>query len=147
MTKLLKFLFSRMVIVGLLIIIQLGILTFTIWKLSESFVYLYVLFTAISIFSVIYILSTKDNPSYKLAWVIPVLLLPVFGGLFYLIFGSRRTTKKFREKMIDIHNETSKFLPQDKEIIEEIFPDVMDKDLNKYKFVINTNDIEPSKSI
>ena len=81
MTKLLKFLFSRMVIIGLLIIMQLGILIFTIWKLSESFVYLYVLFTAISIFSVIYILSTKDNPSYKLAWVIPVLLVPVFGGL------------------------------------------------------------------
>ena len=136
MTKLLKFLFSRMVIVGLLIIIQLGILTFTIWKLSESFVYLYVLFTAISIFSVIYILSTKDNPSYKLAWVIPVLLLPVFGGLFYLIFGSRRTTKKFREKMIDIHNETSKFLPQDKEIIVEIEKD--DKSFaNQVKYLNN----------
>lgn len=120
MAKLLKFLFSRMVIIGLLIIIQLGILTFTIWKLSESFVYLYVLFTGISIFSVIYILSTKDNPSYKLAWVIPVLLLPVFGGLFYLIFGSRRTTKKFRERMINIYKETSKFLPQDEDIIIEI---------------------------
>ena len=100
MTKLLKFLFSRMVIIGLLIIMQLGILIFTIWKLSESFVYLYVLFTAISIFSVIYILSTKDNPSYKLAWVIPVLLVPVFGGLLYLIFGSRKTTKKFTQEVL-----------------------------------------------
>ncbi|MCF0147786.1 MAG: cardiolipin synthase [Clostridium sp.] len=117
MAKLLKFLFSRMVIVGLLIIIQLGIVSFTIWRLSESFVYLYVLFTTISIFSVIYILSTKDNPSYKLAWVIPVLLLPVFGGFFYLIFGSRRTTKKFRERMINIYKETSKFLPQDEAVI------------------------------
>ena len=121
MTKLLKFLFSRMVIIGLLIIMQLGILIFTIWKLSESFVYLYVLFTAISIFSVIYILSTKDNPSYKLAWVIPVLLVPVFGGLLYLIFGSRKTTKKFRERMINIYNKTAKVLPQDEEIIRKSY--------------------------
>lgn len=136
MTKLLKFLFSRMVIIGLLIIIQLGILIFTIWKLSESFVYLYVLFTAISIFSVIYILSTKDNPSYKLAWVIPVLLVPVFGGLFYLIFGSRRTTKKFRERMINIYRETEKVLPQDEDIIEEIKED--DKSFaNQVKYLNN----------
>ena len=123
MTKLLKFLFSRMVIVGLLICVQLGVLIFTIWKLSESFVYLYVLFTAISIFAVIYILSTKDNPSYKLAWVIPVLLVPVFGGLFYLIFGSRRTTKKFRARVSNIYNETSKYLLQDKDILKEIEED------------------------
>ena len=136
MTKLLKFLFSRMVIIGLLIIMQLGILIFTIWKLSESFVYLYVLFTAISIFSVIYILSTKDNPSYKLAWVIPVLLVPVFGGLLYLIFGSRKTTKKFRERMINIYNKTAKVLPQDEEIIREIKED--DKSFaNQVKYLNN----------
>ena len=117
MTKILKFLFSRMVIIGLLILIQLGILVFTIWKLSESFVYLYGLFSAISIFAVIYIVSTKDNPSYKLAWTIPVLLLPVFGGLFYLIFGSRRTTKKFRARIINIHNETSRYLNQDIDVL------------------------------
>lgn len=123
MTKILKFLFSRMVIIGLLILIQLGILVFTIWKLSESFVYLYGLFSAISIFAVIYIVSTKDNPSYKLAWTIPVLLLPVFGGLFYLIFGSRRTTKKFRARMINIHNETSRYLNQDIDVLKEIEED------------------------
>ena len=120
MGKLLKFLFSRMVIVGLLILIQLGILIFTIWKLSESFVYLYVLFTTISIIAVIYILSTKDNPSYKLAWVIPVLFLPVFGGLFYLLFGSRRTTKKFRARVSNIYKETSKYLKQNKDILKEV---------------------------
>ena len=100
MSKILKFLFSRMAIIGLLICLQLAILIFAIWKLTESFVYLYVLFSLISIFAVIYIVSTKDNPSYKLAWTIPVLLVPVFGGLFYLLFGLRKTTKKFRAKMI-----------------------------------------------
>lgn len=120
MSNLLKFLFSRMVIVGVLILLQLGILTFAVWKITESFVYLYVLFSVISILAVIYIVSTKDNPSYKLAWTIPVLLVPVFGGLFYLLFGLKKTTKKFRGKILDIHNETSHLLLQDKGILEEI---------------------------
>lgn len=120
MSKLLKFLFSRMVIVGLLIIIQVGILAFTIWTLSESFVYLYVLFTAISIVVVIYIMSQTDNPSFKLAWIIPVSLVPVFGGLFYLIFGLRRTTKRFRRRINKIHIEGAKYLEQNPEIFNEI---------------------------
>lgn len=120
MSKLLKFLFSRMVIVGLLILIQVGILVFTIWTLSESFVYLYVLFTALSIVVVIYIMSQKDNPSFKLAWIIPVSLVPVFGGLFYLIFGLRRTTKRFRGRINKIHTEGAKYLEQDSEVFKEI---------------------------
>ncbi|MDU1314722.1 MAG: cardiolipin synthase [Clostridium septicum] len=120
MRKVLKLLFSRMVIVGLLILIQLGILAFAIWKLSESFIYLYTLFTILSLIVVIYIVSRKDNPSYKLAWTIPVLLFPVFGGLFYLIFGGNKTSKEFKEKMAKVHNKTAKFLPQDVEILNEI---------------------------
>lgn len=120
MRKILKLLFSRMIIVGLLILLQLGIIAFAIWKLSESFIYLYVLFIILSIVVVIYIVSRKDNPSYKLAWTIPVLLFPVFGGLFYLIFGGNKTSKDFKDKMQDVYNKTANFLQQDEEILKEI---------------------------
>lgn len=120
MSNLLKFLFSRMIIVGVLILLQLGILTFAIWKVTEEFVYLYAAFSVVSIIAAVYIFSTKDNPSYKLAWIVPVLLVPVFGGLFYLLFGLKKTTKKFRSRMLNIHNETSSLLMQDKHILNEI---------------------------
>lgn len=120
MKKILKFLFSRMVIVGFLIMLQLGILLYAIWELSESFVYLYVLFIAISIIVVIYIVSRNDNPSYKLAWTIPVLLIPVFGGLFYLIFGGNKTSKRFRRKIELAYKEHEKLITNDKKILEEI---------------------------
>ena len=87
-----------MFIVTLLILLQLLFLTIGIWKIADSFVYVYSILTLISLFVVVYIVSTEDNPSYKLAWTIPVLSFPVFGGLFYLIFGLKKTTKRFREK-------------------------------------------------
>ena len=134
MNKVLKFLFSRMVIVGMLILIQLLILISAIWILTESFVYLYAFFTILSLLVAIYIVSTKDNPSYKLAWIIPVLLVPVFGGLFYLLFGSRRTSKKFRNRIKRLHEETYKYLEQDEKILREIEDD--DKSiLNQVKYL------------
>lgn len=36
---------------------------------------------------VLRILYKNDNPAYKIAWIVPILLMPFFGGLLYLVFG------------------------------------------------------------
>ncbi len=120
MRKIFDFLFSRLAIVGFLIFFQLVVLLFGIWKLTESFVYLYVFFFIISILVVIYIVSRTDNPSYKLAWTIPVLLFPIFGGLFYLIFGGKKMNNKFKSKVERVYNQSKDSLIQDENIISEL---------------------------
>ena len=109
-----------MVIVGVLLFIQLFILFMSIWRLGEYFVYLYIAFNIISILAVWYILNKKDNPSYKLAWVIPILLFPVFGGLFYIFVGGDKVSKTFRRKFNLSVDESIKYLPENKEIEAEI---------------------------
>lgn len=123
MKKLIKLVFSRMFIVGILILLQAVILGIGIWQLSEYFIYLYVLFGIVSISVVIYILNKKGNPSYKLAWVIPILLFPIFGGLFYLVFGGDKISKKFRDAVKNVYEETKGLLIQDEEIIKELKED------------------------
>lgn len=120
MKKLLKLLSSRMIIVGMLILLQLVILSVGIWKLSESFVYLYVLFIILSLVVMVYIISRTDNPSYKLAWAIPVLLFPVFGGLLYLFFGGKKIRRRLKRQIESTSYETVDLLQQDNNIIEEI---------------------------
>lgn len=120
MKKVLKVIFSRLFIVGILITIQLGVLGFAVWSLSEKFIYLYFFFIILSMAVVIYIISRKDNPSYKLAWTIPVLLQPVFGGLFYLIFGGNKMGRKMRDKIANKVDETKSYIVQDEDIIKEI---------------------------
>lgn len=125
-----------MFIVGLLIVLQLTMLTVAIWRLTESFVYIYSITTVIGLLFVINILSKTDNPSYKLAWIIPILAFPVFGVLFYMLFGLNKTTKRFRNKIVKIHNETSYLLPQDSKILDEIEKE--DKDVyNQAKYLYN----------
>ena len=123
--KILKVLFSRMVIVGLLLAVQFGIIVFGIWQLADYFYYLYAAFFVISIAAVLWIMSRQDNPAYKLAWVIPILLFPAFGGLFYLFFGTNKVSKKFRRRIELAEKESAHLLVQDETVMKEIEQDSM----------------------
>ncbi|MDF2567091.1 MAG: cls [Oscillospiraceae bacterium] len=117
---LLKFLTSRVFSIGALIGIQATIIALLISFLSSYFFYFYLFFIVLSISITVYIISQKDNPAYKLAWIIPILLLPVFGGLFYLLFGKRNISPKMKKKIFDLFNSTKKLLKQDPDIVAEI---------------------------
>ncbi|PHV70263.1 cardiolipin synthase [Sporanaerobium hydrogeniformans] len=120
MKKILSKIFNRLTIIGLLILLQLGILIQVIWKLSNYFVYFYALCVIISFIVVLYLINRQDNPSYKLAWAIPILLFPVFGGIFYIWAGRTRLTRKVKKSMVPIYEQALLFLHQDKEIVKEL---------------------------
>lgn len=96
---LLKKLLRRTTIVALLILVQIGILVISVLRLSNHYVYVYAAFSLISVVMAFVIVLRRDNPSYKIAWLLPVLGLPIFGGLFYLLFGGHRISKKLKETM------------------------------------------------
>ncbi|MEG1501255.1 MAG: PLDc N-terminal domain-containing protein, partial [Clostridiales bacterium] len=118
MRKLLNLLFSRLAIVGLLIVIQALTLIMIIWKLSSYFVYLYALFTIISLFVVLWLINTNENPAYKLAWTVPILIFPVFGGLFYLFFGGKKMNKRLEKKSESVEEYSLGILEQDNDILD-----------------------------
>lgn len=120
MNKIIKVLFSRIVITGILILVQLFTFVFLILKLSESFFYVYVLFILISLAVMVYIVSRKDNPSYKLAWAIPVMAVPVFGGLLYLFFGGNKIGRKLKKQIEATYREIGELLVQDNDVMDEI---------------------------
>lgn len=53
----------------------------------------------LSVIVVISIINNRSNPAYKLAWIIPILIFPIFGGAFYLMFGYNKTWKRKNEKI------------------------------------------------
>lgn len=105
-------LFGQAVIVGLLVILQIVILILSIVKLSDYFVYLYSAFELLSLGVALHVLNKKNNPTYKLAWVIPILLFPVFGGLFYLLVTFQTSTRRFTRRLASEIALSSPYLPQ-----------------------------------
>ena len=101
MKKVLKFLCSRLVIVTLAILVQFCFLLFIVLKLSTYGLYAYVSLQLISLVVVLWIVTKRDNPSYKIAWIIAILIFPIFGGIFYLVFGNKTMDKKQAQRIRD----------------------------------------------
>lgn len=102
MKKLLKLLFSRIVMVSFLILLQLLLVLVAAFRFTEYFVYYYLASTVIAICLTLRIVNRKDAAEYKIAWLVTVLLIPVFGSLLYLIFSGNRLTEYKKRKLASI---------------------------------------------
>lgn len=88
------------------ILIQLLIIIGFIIRFNRYFAAFYGISIFISILAVLWIINNKSNPAYKIAWIIPIMLFPIFGGLFYLFFGGNKTGRRTQEKMKSIQIQT-----------------------------------------
>ena len=102
MKKLLQLLFHRMVICALLMVVQAAVLVVMILEFQKYFGYFYIFCIFLSVCAVLYIINNRSNPAYKIAWLIPILTLPVFGGLLYLIFGGNHLSRREKKKMAHV---------------------------------------------
>lgn len=100
--KLFRLLFHRVVLVGTAILAQLAILLVMLLRFQEYFVYFYAISIAVSVAAVLYIINNRSNPAYKIAWIIPILLVPVFGGIFYLMLGGNQVSRREQRKLMEM---------------------------------------------
>ena len=99
-----KFIFSRVFLVSFLLLIQIILLVAFVfsWQYNEWFSALYSFLYILGGFLIVKVICDKSNPSYKIAWIIPILVFPVFGSLFYLIFGNTALSRRAKKKLAGI---------------------------------------------
>lgn len=108
--------FQRIAGVFLVLIFQLFVFLFMINHFSNYFIYFYWFCVSLSILVSIWIANSKSKLPYKVAWIIPIAMFPLFGGMMYfLITGSRRSSKQASERTREIFKEqlTSSCRPSD----------------------------------
>lgn len=115
-----RIVFGRTAFVVLFLLIQVGILFSCFRWLSNYMMFIYGGFTLISALVVIYILNERSNPSFKLAWIIPVLVIPVFGALFYIFVQLQVGTKIIAKRLGTLLKETEPYLEQDPVVLEQL---------------------------
>ncbi len=120
MQRLIRLLFSRVFLVGAAILIQVLALVIVIWKFINYFVYFYAICTLLSLLVVLGIINGRSNPAYKLAWIIPIMTFPIFGGLFYLMFGGNKSSKRNKQKMQEIGKKMRESLVQNPETLQQL---------------------------
>ena len=120
MNVLLKRVVQRVILLVSSFILQIGVISFFLLKYSESFFDFYLASLTLSIIIVFIIINNKSNPSYKIAWIVPVMIFPIFGGLFYLLYGGNKLSTREKLKMVIQNIEMINSLKQDDEIIKKI---------------------------
>jgi len=94
-----KLLFRRVVLVPLFILLQIVFMVVVIFRLSDLRPWIQGLMLGLQVLFVLYMVSSPVESSYKIAWILLVMALPVAGLLIYLLMGGNRLSRWERRRM------------------------------------------------
>lgn len=120
MNKLLKKVFSRTVVTALLIVIQVAWLAALLLRLGNSLPAIQTVLRILSLVAILFVIKSDMNPSYKIGWVLLIAVLPILGGLMYVIFGNKRPTKYMREMLRAQLEKSAEYLDTQESITGEL---------------------------
>ncbi|MGO4940196.1 cardiolipin synthase [Fundicoccus sp. Sow4_D5] len=106
----------------IIFIIQIVWLIITFNNLLAYSVWLNILLTLFSVGMILYLVIKNESPAYRMSWIILISLFPVFGGLFYFLFGNKRPARKMSKKIQEqVHKDLDKMyeVPNAKEALLE----------------------------
>lgn len=118
--KIFRVVFGRTFIVLLSVLFQALFFFLIVQKLSENIIVSYSITTVLTTIVVLIIINDKSNPSFKLAWVIPVLVFPVFGTMMYIFMKIQLDSFLFNKKLSSIIEKTRFHFKQNDKVLKEL---------------------------
>lgn len=118
-----KMLTNKVFIGGLVVLFQFVVVMKFINDLSVNYGSIYMLLSLLSAVIVVVVSQSQVNPTYRVAWIVIIMLLPPIGTVIYLLFGGRKVPKKLRENIGDAYpTDTTIFKLNDQEKIMRDMP-------------------------
>lgn len=111
---------TRIIISALLLLLQLVFLFYVLYDITAKSVALYALSMIAGTVTVIYILNRRGNPDHKIAWIIFILVFPVFGISVFLLWGGGRVLPHLRRKMEKCESHYLPYLKEDPKVRDRL---------------------------
>ena len=111
---------TRIIISAILLLLQLVFLFYVLYDITAKSVALYALSMIAGTITVIYILNRRGNPDHKIAWIIFILVFPVFGISVFLLWGGGRVLPHLRRKMEKCEAHYLPYIKEDSEIRDRL---------------------------
>ncbi|MEG0913243.1 MAG: cardiolipin synthase [Oscillospiraceae bacterium] len=118
-SKLFKRILSQTFIVAFLLIAQILLIIAVLLKIKGSAIMSLIL-NVLSIIVVLHIIGRKENPTFKMAWIVPIMLFPLFGGLFFLLIQMQKLTKSYKKRLDSSYEITAPYIAQRTEVLKDI---------------------------
>jgi len=120
MQKLWKKVWNRLTVFGILLLIQLAWFLTFLTSLANYSTIISLGFTVASLLVTLWIIQKDDNPAYKMAWIIFIMIFPLLGGFFYLIVGHKQPAKYMRRQLEAEKARVVANLKQENAVLEKI---------------------------
>lgn len=104
--------FGRTLIVIGAFLIQFALLISCFLWMREYSLMVYTGFSILGMVVVLHIFNSRGNPDFKLVWMLPILLFPVFGALFYLYISFQPGTGYIYKRLTMLGHQSKKYLKQ-----------------------------------
>ena len=115
--KLINMIFSQKTTIILLLALQLIFIFIIFQSFAVHYAYLHIVFSTVAIVLAIYILNSSENPAYKLAWIVPLVIVPIFTVVLYILLKNQFSTRKVRNLYAKKSANTRPFLKTNKQIM------------------------------
>lgn len=106
-----KILFSRVVLTFLMLLIQILIFLLFVLQLSSYIEYYFAGSVLFSTAFMIYLSNCRGKNEFKIAWIVPLVIFPLFGIGAYIMTHTNRGGRKVKSQLSKIKKETEVFLP------------------------------------
>lgn len=116
-----RFVFSRIGIIFILLLLQIGIFVGTTIYLQEYMAYIYGAFTIIGVIVLIYIINSEGNPAFKMTWMLFILPFPVIGTLFFVFVKTQFGARFMKERLALMRIETDVYMQQNTDVVDAIW--------------------------
>ncbi len=119
--------FLRAAIVGILVLIQFGLIIYLSYILRGYTIYIYSFIQVLSVIIIIGLVNDNRNVSYKISWICIIAALPITGHIMYVLWGNSRI-KKMDKVVLEKLAKGFGYLEQNPEVVEEFedrYPDMV----------------------
>lgn len=116
MKKIKSLIYGRTLFVVLAFLVQFALIISTYIYLRDYSMVVYGIFVILGILVVLHLFNGRENPDLKLVWMLPVLVFPIFGAMFYLYITTQPGTKLIKKRLEKLTEETKEYVTQSKEV-------------------------------
>lgn len=120
MRKFLHYALNRLVITALIVLMQVAFFMMEIVVWGNYYVEIAVGLRLISFGVIIALILKQGNPAVKMAWIVPILLFPLFGGVMYLALGHVFRPKRLYTAMAHTGELVRSNLQQDARVMDRL---------------------------
>lgn len=118
--KIFKTMFTRIVMVGIVILLELTMLFLLFRYFYEQTLWIEGVLKLISVFIVLGIANYSKHLSFDLFWIILIVASPVFGTTLYLLLGANLITNKTYQNLREETDKSQKYYVQDEHVYQDV---------------------------